>query len=305
MKRFRFLFAPEGDPPAGGGEAATDVKPAPAAPVPAAPAAPAPAAPTVFNPDGSFGADWHVALGDEFSAHAATLGNFKNVGGLAKSYLHLQRHGPAYPEDGATPEDVTRFHALAKVPAEGTAMGYGLAIPETASDADKAVFSKIAEVAHKNHVPAPGLKALVETFQSMQVEQVQAFEAEIANQRKAAEDSLVAEWRGNFEANKSTVRHLAGKLAEQAGVNPQSPSFAEMVNNPEFARIVLQVSKLTSEDRLRAPANFGDLRSAQQRVDGIMDGTDPVWGKKYTAGTKAEREAAYNEVSRLLQEAAK
>ena len=297
MKRFRFLFAPEGDPPAGGGTPAPDVIPAPTEPVPVAPA--------VFNPDGSFGADWHVALGDEFSAHAATLSNFKNVGGLAKSYLHLQRHGPAYPDEGASPEDVTRFHALARVPAEGTATGYGLAIPEGATDADKAVFSKIAEVAHKNHVPAPGLKALVDTFQSMQAEQVQAFEAEITNQRKAAEDSLVAEWRGNFEANKSTVRHLAGKLAEQAGVNPQSASFAEMVNNPEFARIILQVSKLTSEDRLRAPANFGDLRSAQQKVDSIMDGSDPVWGKKYTAGSKSDREAAYNEVSRLLQEAAK
>jgi hypothetical protein len=240
-----------------------------------------------------------------FSPHAATLANFKNVGGLAKSYLHLQRHGPAYPEDGAAAEDVMRFHALARVPAEGSATGYGLTIPEGATDADKAVFSKIAQVAHANHVPAPGLKALVDTFQAMQTEQVKSFEDALATQRKTAEDALVSEWRGNFEANKSTVRHLAGKLAEQAGVSPEAPGFVEMVNNPEFARIILQVSKLTSEDRLRAPGNLGDLRSPQQRVDSIMDGSDPVWGKKYTTGTTQDRQEAYAEVSRLMQAAAK
>jgi len=285
MKRFRFLFSPEGDGSGGG-------------------TIPPPAA-TPFNPDGTFGEGWHTALGDEFAPHAATLGNFKNVAGLAKSYVHLQHHGPAYPEEGAAAEDVTRFHALARVPAEGTPTGYGLTIPEAASDADKAVFAKIAEVAHKNHIPAPGLKALVATFQTMQAEQVAKFEDAMAANRKAAEDALVGEWRGNFEANKSTVRHIASKLAEQAGVNPASPAFAEMVNNPEFARVMLQVSKLTSEERIQAPGNFGDLRSPQQRAQSIMDGSDPVWGKQYVAGNTQQQTAAYQEVARLLQEAAK
>jgi len=31
-----------------------------------------------------------------------------------------------------------------------------------------------------------------------------------------------------------------------------------------------------------------------------MDGSDPVWGKKYTEGTPEESRAAYEEVSRLL-----
>lgn len=259
----------------------------------------------LLNADGTFGENWHTALGDEFSPHAATLANFKNVAGLAKSYVHLRTHGPAYPEEGAAPEDVTRFHALARVPAEGTPTAYGLTLPEGITDADKGVFDALAKVAHAHHVPAPGMKALVDTFQKIQGEQIQGYQDAVAASQKAAEDALVAEWRGAFEANKSTVRHLAGKLAEQAGVNPESEQFGAMVNNPEFARIMLQVSKLTSEDGIRTPTNLGDLRSAQQKADSIMDGSDPMWGKQYTEGNTQQRQAAYAEVCRLLQAAAK
>jgi hypothetical protein len=296
MKPRRFLFAEAGDAGAGtagagGGGAAA--------------AATATAAPVSFNPDGTFGENWHTALGDEFSPHAATLANFKNVGALAKSYLHMRATGPAFPDENASPEDVSRFRALARVPVEGTPTAYGLAIPEGASDLDKGVFDTIAKVAHANHVSAPGLKAIVDTFTGLQAAEVQKIVDAQTAQAKAAEDALVGEWRGNFEANKSTVRHLAGKLAEQAGVNPETPAFAAMVNNPEFARIILQVSKLTSEDGVRSPSNLGDLRSAQQKADAIMNGTDPVWGLQYTKGDTQQRGAAYVEVSRLLQLAGK
>jgi len=65
----------------------------------------------------------------------------------------------------------------------------------------------------------------------------------------------------------------------------------------------VEFAKHTQEDRTRLPAGFGDIRSPQQKANAIMDGSDPVWGKKYTQGTAEEAQAAYNEVARLLAEA--
>lgn len=294
FSRFNFLFSEAGgEEGTGGGGGGGDQQQQQEAP------------PSLINGDGTFGENWHTQLGDEFAPHAGELGKYKDIKGLAKSLVHFRSTGPAYPGEGAQPEDISRFHALAQVPVEGTAMAYGITIPEGATDEEKAVFDRIAKVAHENHLSGPGFAKVVAEYSKMQQEQLAGWQDQIAAQQKAAEDALIGEWRGNFEANKSTVRHIAGKLAEQAGVSPDDPSVASMVNNPAFAKIMLQVSKLTSEDSIRPPGGLGDLRGAQQRADSIMDGTDPVWGKKYTEGTTEEKQAAYREVVRLQTEAKK
>lgn len=262
-------------------------------------------APVLLNPDGTLGENWHTALGDEFTPHAAQLATYKDVKGLAKSMLHFRGNGPSYPADGATPEDVARFHSLAQVPAEGTPTAYGITLPDGASELDKSVLDRVSKVAKDSHMPAPAFKAVVAEYQRIQQEEGQKLaDLQVANQ-KAAQDALVAEWRGNFEANKSTVRHLTSTLAAQVGLAPEDPAFAQLMDNPAYARIMLEVAKLTKEDSISTPAGLGDLRSAQQKVDAIMDGTDPIWGKKYTDGTREEQVAAYSEVRRLLGETKK
>lgn len=258
------------------------------------------AAPVLLNPDGTLGENWHTALGDEFSPHAAQLATFKDVKGLAKSLIHFRSTGPAYPGEGSSPEDVTRYHALAQVPAEGTPTAYGIALPDGASDLDKSVLDRVAKVAHASHMSAPAFQSVVAEYQKIQQEEQVKFADAAAAQQKASQDALVSEWRGNFEANKSTVRHLAGTLAAQAGLDPADPAYAAMIDNPAFARVILEVSKLTKEDSIGTPAGMGDLRSPQQKADAIMDGSDPVWGQKYVAGNREAKMAAANEVARLL-----
>lgn len=272
---------------------------------PAAAAVAAAPAPSAFNPDGSFAENWHAALGEEFSPHAEALKNFKDVKGLAKSFLHFRSTGPQYPGEASAPEDVTRFHALAQVPADGSPTAYGITLPDTASDLDKGVVERLSKVAHQAHMPAPAFRAVVAEYQKIQQEEGQKFQDAQAAAQKAAEDALVGEWRGNFETNKSTVRHLATTLATQAGIAPDSPQFEAMVNNPDFGRLMLQVSKLTQEDRISAPAGLGDLRAPAQVAEAIMEGKDPVWGQKYINGTREEKIMAAREVARLLSAAAK
>lgn len=248
---------------------------------------PPPTDPVYFKPDGSFEKDWFLKLGDEFAPHHATLERFKSTADLAKSYIHLRTTGPAYPGPDSSPEDIARFRALAQVPEslDGYLAAKPAELPQGMDWNDEA-FAKASEIAHKNHIPAPAWKAIVEFQTGLAAEALQKAADEKAATLQKSQDALIGEWRGNYETNKSIVRHLTERLAESAGIPNTDPAVAELASTPAFARIMLQVSKLTAEDSVRTPAGFGDLRTPQQRADEIMTGKDPQWGEKYQNGDR-------------------
>lgn len=270
-------------------------------PTPAAPPAATPAPPSLFNPDGTFAENWQSSLGDDFAPHSASLAPFKDIKGLAKSYLHFRANGPSYPEGNTAPEDVARFRTMAKVPE--TPDGYQITPPTDLPEGitfDDALAKDFAKVAHAHHVPAPALQALIAKQLEVEVSRHNAFQEAKQAEQRAAQDALVSEWGGKFQENASIVRHHASRLAEAAGIPSDSPVLAQLANTPEFSRLMIQVAKLTAEDHIRTPAGFGDLRSAQERAEAIMSGVDPVWGKRYQEGDPA----AYPIVADLLKQSA-
>lgn len=289
--RFQFLFNEAGTEAGSAGGAAATATPA------AAPAAATP--PPVFNQDGAFGENWHASLGDEFTPHAAALKDFKDVKGLAKSYLHFRTTGPQYPTDQSAPEDITRFHALAKVPAEGTPTAYGITLPDGLAPEESAIYDRITAAAHKAHAPAPAVAAIVQEYQKVQAEILQAEQQRVESEKQKGQDALIAKWGSKFQENSSIARHITETLGNSAGIPSDDPHMQALFNNPAFAQMAVEFAKHTEEDRTRLPAGFGDIRSPQQKINSIMDGTDPVWGKKYTEGTQEEQLAAYQEVVRL------
>jgi hypothetical protein len=256
--------------------------------------------PSPFGTDGKFGENWHLSLGDEFAPHAETLKRFGNVTDLAKSYVHLRGTGPGYPGENATTDEIARFRQLAKVPASPAE--YGIQKPENlppGMEWNESFLGEMAAVAHKHHIPGPAFQALVQAQLAHAQTHAQTTESTRSAEIKAAQDGLVAEWRGDYENNLATVRHLTSRYAERAGIPEDSPHLAALMNNPDFARIVHQVSTLTAEDGIRAPSGMGDLRTPRQVANDIMSGKDEQWGAKYMEGDRA----AMEHVGRLLQKA--
>ena len=256
--------------------------------------------PSPFGTDGKLSENWHLSMGDEFAPHAETLKRFGSVSDLAKSYVHLRGTGPGYPGENATTDEIARFRQLAKVPASPAE--YGIQKPDNlppGMEWNESFLSQMADVAHKNHIPAPAFQALVQAQLAHAQTHAQSTESTRAAEIKAAQDGLVAEWRGDYENNLATVRHLTSRYAERAGIPEDSPHLAALMNNPDFARIVHQVSTLTAEDGIRAPSGMGDLRTPRQIANDIMAGKDAQWGEKYMAGDRA----AMEHVGRLLQKA--
>jgi hypothetical protein len=274
---------------------------APAAPAPPVTPPAAPETPPILGSDLKFSENWHTQLGDDFAPHAASLAKFKDLHGLAKSYIHAQTMGIKYPGPDADADAIIRFRQVAGVPDDPSIEAYGITLPEGSSEEDSSMYGRIAKAAHEAHIPPAALQKLISEFQSLESEKLQQFQDQQAAQVQAARDTLVKEWRGNYEQNASQVRHITGKLAEQAGIEPAE--LGEYLNNPAFAKLMLGVAKLTSEDGLRPPANLGDLRSPAARAQDIMAGKDPVWGEKYRSGNDEEKREAFKAVAKLLEQA--
>lgn len=275
---------------------------APAAPAPAAPESPA-AAPSILGDDLKFAENWHAALGDDFAPHAGSLAKFKDLAGLAKSYIHAQTMGIKYPGEDADADSVIRFRQVAGVPNDPTLEAYGLTLPEDAGDDVKDLYGRITQAAHAAHVPPAALQKLVSTFEAIEGERLQQHTDAQAKAIETARNALVSEWRGDYEANSSKVRHITEKIADTTGVDVAA--LGDITNNPAFAKLMLGVAKLTSEDGIRPPANMGDLRSDMQRAEDIMAGKDAVWGEKYQRGSDEEKREAFKIVASLLDKARK
>jgi hypothetical protein len=254
---------------------------------------------SAFSADGKLGKNWWAKLGDEFAPHAARAATFKDVGGLFKSYIHSLASKPSLPGENASEDDVAAWRTIAGVPTDPK--DYGLTAPEEMPqdlEFNEAAVARVAAVAHKHHVSATAMKALLNEQIAIAGERAAEYREMAEAQKRDAEDQLIREWKGDFEANKSTVRHLAGRLAESAGIQ-DGPELQQLANNPAFARMLLQASKLFGEDSTRSPLGYGDMRSSQQRADAIMSGKDAQWSDRYKRGEMAALEL----VSDLLRKA--
>jgi len=257
---------------------------------PAAPAGTDPPAATPLATDGSLGENWFLGLGDEFAAHAPTLGRFKSLGDLANSYVHLRTTGPAYPGEGSTPDDITRFRALAQVPED--AAGYGLAKPDDLPAGvqwDDETATAYAEIAHTHHVPKPALEALAAKQIEIETERAAGAQRQMETNLEERRQALLTHWGQDTDVNASNVRHLVTQLAQAEGIAPDSAEWNEIVDAAKFpgvARLLHRAFQATTEDSLRIPNSGPTGSSPAQQLDDIYEGRDPVWSKKWEDGAE-------------------
>lgn len=279
-------------------------EPAPAVPSPApAPDAPPPA--PRIGADGKLGENWFLDLGDEFSAHAADLGKHKDIRSLITELDYFRKNGVEYPGEGAPQQAIDRFRKIAGVPE--TPDGYNLtaeslALPE-GMELDQELATAVASAAHKHHAPPAAVMAIAQEFNALLGKRTAEAAKAQAAAVKSAQDALVAEWQGDYQTNASTVRHLTTQFAQAAGIPADSPDVPALANNPTFARMMMQISKHISEDRITQPTGFGDLRSPAQKIADIKAGKDPVWSEKWHSKSEADRLAAYKHVESLMASA--
>jgi hypothetical protein len=156
--------------------------------------------------DGNFVKDWHKLLKDESLHEDKTLQTFKNVEGLAKSYVHVRRQVPldkiAIPNENTTDEEWEKWHEAGGRPP--TAVDYNLVrpkdFPEEHWDDERA--NKWMERFHKAGLNTKQVAYLSGEFNADILEELKAQVDAINAYQQESKDSLFKRWGAAYEPKK-------------------------------------------------------------------------------------------------------
>lgn len=198
---------------------------------------------------------WRDSLPDDLKTNPS-LSNFKEVGELAKSYVHAQsmigKKGIILPSEKAEQAEWDSFYNHLGRPAK--IEEYKINAPE---GADPAQTEKFKELAYKaGLLPKQAQQLLDESLKtSMESRKAMMAQAEAAQKEQIA--SLQKEWGEGFGKNldlaKLAVKELGG---EEFGAYLDK---SELGNDVNLIKYLSKVGKLLGEDKLRgkSPSTYG------------------------------------------------
>lgn len=293
MKRPRFLLFWNADAGAGGGGGEGGGNPSLITEPPAGGGNPPPAgsgggggASTSFvGTDGAFVEGWTAKLPEDMKEAGASLGKFKSVTDLAKSYHHLEKtigarpQGVIVPTDKSTPEEIAAYRKAMGVPEK--LEEYNVT-PEKLPDGmtwNPETAKPYMEIAHKHNIPPAAMKALVAVQMQQEQNRVDALTTLVQKRLADGKADLQKEWGADFEKNIGRAQ-IAAKLA---AVDSNSPGFSD----PNVVKAFVRLASMLSEDKLVSATNGSPGGGGgQARAKDIMTNPENPMYKKYQEGDK-------------------
>lgn len=231
-----------------------------------------------INPDGAFSDKWTEKLPADLEGRES-LGRFKSVADLAKSYRNLETmvgKKTLVPNEKSTPEEISAFRKALGVPdnlaeydIKPEKLPEGL---EWSEDNGK----KFAEIGHKFNVPPAAMKALVAEYCNIKQAEMQAIAQEIESRKQSGVAELKKTWGADFDKNLA----VAQSAAKMAGVNPDTFGFGD----PEVVKAFVRLASQLSDDKL-VPGGAGSVNiSGVARAKDIQTNPDNPLHKKYADG---------------------
>jgi len=259
---------------------------------------PDPTPPTPGSPpagsDAGTGAptDWRSALPEDIRGEKS-LSTFKDIGGLAKSYVESQKligGSVRIPGSDAKPEEVSAFHRKLGVPEAPDK--YEL---KTGPWIDEPALQGFRQAAHKLGVPPAAAQGLLDWYGSVW----EARQGNIGEETKRVESQLKQEWGAAYEKHialaQRTVREMGGEelltFLDDSGLG----------NNPALIKMLARVGSILAEDGA-IPGEVDGIISpeaARQKIAQIMADANHPYHQKFAG--KPGHEDAVAEVTKLFQ----
>lgn len=245
----------EGNP--GGGTEVTD-PPAgdpPAADTPSDPPAgdpPAGTPETKGGPPQDWPDDWRSKLSPD-GKHAKTLDRFASPNALLDSYLALRgkvdsgelKAVKAYPDKGK-PEEQAAWRKEHGIP--DSPDGYSLKFPDglVVGDDDKPFVDDFLKTAHGVNATPEQVNNLLHWYYGNQEKAVQQLEEKDVAYLKDTEDTLRAEWGGEYRTNVNAIKGLIDTMPQDiqdAFANARLGDGTALMSNPHMARWLVHTAR--------------------------------------------------------------
>lgn len=191
---------------------------------PAPSGAPAPTGPVIDTGSGVSG-EWYGGMSEEYR-NEPTIQSFKNIDGLAKSYLESRKMMGSMiklPGEDATPDEISKVYNRLGRPE--TADGYELKAPTVTNEAgeeipifelDEQATAKARESFHKLNLTPSQVQGVMELYGQQRIADMGdaqgMAEQEQVRMAEESESTLRHEWGDKYDVNLSIARKAAEKF---------------------------------------------------------------------------------------------
>lgn len=221
----------------------------------------------------------------------AAFKDIKDLGALAKGYLHAQKligrdpnsvlALPA-PEDEAAWNGV--YDRLGRPAAPDKYQLGAVQLPEGLQQ-DERLRTQFLDNAHKAGLSNKQADALYQWYQAEVITAHQAEQTAYQQSLAQADAELRSVWGAAYEQNLGLARQALAHFGDAALVQELNAGDRPLGNSPKLAQLFAKLGKQLQEDGLIGKGGGGgDTLSpaeARQQINALYQGTDPQWLKAY------------------------
>lgn len=241
----------------------------------------APETPSIFSDGFNFAPGFTDQLtGNEWDELRPTLGKFKSLHDLGKSYLEAQRtisqrqEGMVkVPGQEATPDEIAAFRRAIGAPEAPD--GYkldGIKLPEGIELQDD-LLTPFREFALKEGIPAATFAKLIEFHADFESRKLAEVNAQFEDMQKSGADELRKEWGPRFEQR--------SMLANRAAATFDIPEDHPAMKDPTILRALARVAEGMSEDKLAGNDAVARTLSSGNQARDILFNPQNQWHNAY------------------------
>jgi hypothetical protein len=248
---------------------------------------PSEVAPSVI-PGGAAGAgNWRASLPEEIRDHKS-LDSIKDVGGLAKGYLHAQSMVGAdkvpIPGQWATSDDWNMVYDKLGRPAD--ADGYELEMGEGV-EADAGMVEWFKKTSHDVGLSGPQAQKLMAAYNEMQGGRTQTATDAVAQTRSNAELELKREWGQAYDQRIGYATAVLQNFDAEDMAELRMSDGSLMGDNPAVVKLMSKVGQFiaekTGEDSFAGGKGSGVMApdEAHSKLREITSKESPYWSARH------------------------
>ena len=243
-------------------------------------------APSVANTTTETG-DWRSSLPDEIRDHKS-LGSIKDVGSLAKGYLHAQSMVGAdkvpIPGQWATSDDWNMVYDKLGRPAD--ADGYELTMGEGVN-ADDGMVEWFKKTSHDVGLSGPQAQKLMTAFNEMQGGRTQTATDAVAKTRSDSETELKREWGQAYDQRIGYASAVLQNFEAEDMAELRLSDGSLLGDNPAVVKLMSKVGQFiaekTGEDSFAGSKGSGVMApdEAHSKLREITAKESPYWSSRH------------------------
>ena len=201
------------------------------------------------------------------------LGRYKSVEAISKAFREARQAAqnagkPITLGDKATPEEVKAFRDAYGIPEDVAAYPGDFRSDFKATDNDKAILGDFKTAMHAKNVPPQAAAAALEWYQDFATAQQQALDGNMAKVAKETQNTLRAEWGGEYDGNIGAVQELMKSHLGEEGfgqmMGMRMMDGSRLQDHPSFVKMMAQIAT----DYYGSNAIFnGDIETTSKTLD--------------------------------------